>query len=199
MNFSSDVAHNPLRMNLFTAHGRTFVVDYAHNAASYRAILDTARTLGGRELVLAASAPGDRTDESIREIGRVCGELADRAFFYPMRDRRGRGPDDIPRLMHEGAAQVRSADRLATCNGVHDAVRQALAGTSPGDLIVIGCTDSLDDLTGAVSEAVEIAASAPGPCELQRFTAPEMPQTIAADASRSPASAPAAVSLEPQT
>ena len=50
--FRSNEVQNPLRMNVFRTQGVTLMVDYAHNAAAYRAIIDTARQLATRRLLV---------------------------------------------------------------------------------------------------------------------------------------------------
>ena len=48
--FTSSESQNPLRLNVYRSEGVTLLVDYAHNAAAYRAIIATARALAPKRL-----------------------------------------------------------------------------------------------------------------------------------------------------
>ena len=86
--FTSSEQQNPMRLNLYDVQGITLMVDYAHNAEAYRAIIATGRRLTAQRLIGVVAAPGDRRDADLGEIGRICGAGFDTLVIYEVRDGR---------------------------------------------------------------------------------------------------------------
>lgn len=97
---------SPGRLNLFRLGGALVVVDFAHNEAGAEAILRVARGLAGDAPVTAIiGTAGDRPDDILLGIGRLAGRLADRVVIKETRRYlRGRNPDEVVRLLRDGAA-----------------------------------------------------------------------------------------------
>ncbi len=55
----------------------TFIIDYAHNGASLRAVLEALRTYKPKRLICLFGSVGDRTQMRRAELGAVASELAD--------------------------------------------------------------------------------------------------------------------------
>jgi cyanophycin synthetase len=155
--FTCSVERNPLRLNLFTARGVDILLDYAHNAASYRALIGTARRLRPRRLVGVVAAPGDRRDDKLREIGAICGAGFDEIVVYDMDDLRGRRAGDTAGEIARGALEAgANADEVHIVLDVRAAASMALRRCKPGDLLVLGCACSIGDLVGGIPEAEEV-------------------------------------------
>jgi cyanophycin synthetase len=164
--FRSTVERNPLRFNVFTARGVHIVLDYAHNAASYEALIDTARGLATRRVVGVVTAPGDRRDEKLREIGGICGRGFDELLVYEMDDRRGRQAGETAAQLALGAAAAGiEPASLEIDTDVRQAIRVALDRCQPGDLLVVGCASHVEDLVAAVPDAEELTEILPPPSE----------------------------------
>nr|WP_307727958.1 Mur ligase family protein [Massilia terrae] len=141
--FVSDGRTNPLRTNVFDIRGVTVIVHYAHNAAAYAATADMARAMLPRHLVGIVTAPGDRRDEDLLQIGRVCGERFDELVVYESQSR-GRPVGDAVDLILEGAEEVVGiSDTLHREIDVDDAIRLGLSLCAPGDVLVFACGSSL--------------------------------------------------------
>ena len=83
------------------------------------------------------TAPGDRDDELIRESGRTVARGFDRVLIREDKDRRGRAPGEVARLLCEAAHQV---DRAVECTTVLDeaeAVRTAVDGMAEDEVVVV--------------------------------------------------------------
>jgi cyanophycin synthetase len=157
--FTSSANQNPLRLNVFRTRGVTLLVDYAHNAAAYRAIIDTGRHLTTQRLFGVVAAPGDRRDDDIVEIGRICGEGFDDLVLYEMDDRRGQAPGATADKLREGASRAeRRPEVLQVVPDVRDAIRVALSRAEPGDVVVLGCASHLNELRDALAGEGEIAS-----------------------------------------
>jgi cyanophycin synthetase len=155
--FQNSAQANPLRFNLFNLRGVQVVVDYAHNAAAYRALADSVRRIaeGGR-VVAVVSAPGDRRDAELEDVGRVCAQCFDELVFYELDEDRGRPPGaTLPPLLrgarrHGGAVPPHS--RLSS----REALAEGLKRCRPGDTLVFGCATDLQelfDVTGLAAPA----------------------------------------------
>ena len=137
--FRPDPGQNPGRMNILDLGGRAVIVDMAHNEASLLALLEVARGLrlpGGRVLAMVGTA-GDRSDELVRSLGELAARGADRVVIGEKhRYLRGRDPEELVRLLRQGAATVGMTDLPAHPSEL--AGLQALAGSSgPGDVLAL--------------------------------------------------------------
>jgi cyanophycin synthetase len=148
--FVSDSKNNPLRLNVFDVDGITVIVDYAHNCAAYAALAETARAMTPGRLIGVVSAPGDRRDIDLVDIGRTCAAGFDELVVYES-EARGRADGEVAALLVEGARAGRIAsDQLQVEPDVHHAIRRGLAMCRKGDVLVFGCGSSLSELTEAL-------------------------------------------------
>ena len=75
---------SPGRLNLFRLGQRVVIVDFAHNEAGISAVLDVAEGIAGGAAGRAApitviiGTAGDRPDDTLRGIGRIAAERAQR-------------------------------------------------------------------------------------------------------------------------
>ena len=141
--FVSNGRTNPLRTNMFDIRGVTVIVDYAHNPAAYKAMAEMARALLPGQLVGIVTAPGDRRDEDLLEVGRVCGERFDELVVYESQSR-GREVGEAVDLILEGAEEAAGiSDTLHRVIEVGEAIRHGLSLCRPGDVLVFACGSSL--------------------------------------------------------
>jgi cyanophycin synthetase len=152
--FTSSMEQNPGRMNLFRIRDFHVLLDYAHNAESYRMIIETGRKLNHKRLVGVVTAPGDRYDDKLKEIGRICGAGFDHLVIRQMTDLRGRPLGEAPRLMYEGAMESGiDPGRVEVINDEPAAIRHAIEMGREGDLIIIGCSDTADMIADVAKHA----------------------------------------------
>ena len=97
---TSDVS--PGRLNLFRVGGRIVIVDFAHNEAGISAVLDVAEGIAagaaGRAapITVIIGTAGDRPDDTLRGIGRIAAERAQRiAIKQTLRYLRGRSAESV--------------------------------------------------------------------------------------------------------
>ncbi|MFC0189539.1 cyanophycin synthetase [Fictibacillus aquaticus] len=138
------------RFNMEHANGRTVIIDYAHNPAGMNAIFETIASLPKNRIIVAASAAGDRPDDTIFQMGRIIGESAD--VFIAKQDRtlRGRKSGESIRLLQDGALSSGRDLELYALMSEKDAFEQAVTLSEPGDLLLF----FYDDFSLA-EEAVE--------------------------------------------
>jgi cyanophycin synthetase len=163
--FVSDSKTNPLRTNVFDVRGVTVIVDYAHNPAAYAALAEMARALLPGQLVGIVTAPGDRRDSDLIQIGEVCGERFDELVVYESQSR-GRPVGGAVDLIIEGIEKVVGpSDTTHREIEVDKAIRLGLSLCRAGDVLVFACGSSLKTFIDALrvddpESADKIAAQA---------------------------------------
>jgi cyanophycin synthetase len=136
--FDSNSETNPLRSNSYNVDGITVIIDYAHNAAAYEALVSTARAMSDGRIVAVVTAPGDRRDEELRELGR-CAAGFDVLVAYEA-DPRGRAIGETAGCILEGArAAGMSSVAVHAIIPAIEAFNTALAMCRSGDLLVFAC------------------------------------------------------------
>jgi len=126
-------------MNVYDDHPFKVILDYGHNPAAVQVMADlVARlTVEGRRLCVLAG-PGDRRDEDLREIARIAAKAFDFVILRRDDDLRGRGPEDVPRLMEaELLASGFPAERLRVIPDEQEAIEAGLRLGRRGDLLLI--------------------------------------------------------------
>ena len=100
--FAPSTERSPGRLNLFRLGSRVVIVDFAHNEAGIGAVLDVAQGIAagaaGRAAPITAiiGTAGDRPDDTLRGIGRIAAERAQRvAIKQTLKDLRGRTAESV--------------------------------------------------------------------------------------------------------
>jgi cyanophycin synthetase len=140
--FVPSAAMTPGRLNVVeTTRGRV-ILDYAHNVAAIRGILEfVAAPPAGRHLALIG-APGDRRDDDLRAIGALAVVMDHAIFKEHEHYRRGRAPGEGARALVDGFLEAGGRpDRVSSFAEEHEAVAHALAIMQPGDVAVIIADD----------------------------------------------------------
>ncbi len=130
--FQPSSERSPGRLNLFRLGARVVIVDFAHNEAGVSAILDVAEGIAGGAAGRAApitaiiGTAGDRPDDTLRGIGRIAGQRAQRiAIKETLKYLRGRSRESI---VGEILAGIRSAGRPTADVIVYETETAALRG-----------------------------------------------------------------------
>ena len=101
LSFFPSPALTPGRLNLMRVGRGRLLVDYAHNAAAVAGLMDLVGSLDANRRIGTIAAPGDRRDEDIRQLGRLCASL-DHVIIKEDEDLRGREPGEVAALVREG-------------------------------------------------------------------------------------------------
>ncbi|MCW5832029.1 MAG: cyanophycin synthetase [Labilithrix sp.] len=137
--FDTSYFQVPGRTNVYDELPFKVIVDYGHNPAAVQAMSDFAQRLectGRRVCVL--SGPGDRRDEDLRAIARAAGEAFDRIILRRDDDLRGRGADEVPRMMEaELLAGGFPREELEVIPDEQAAIDAALRSAKRGDLLLL--------------------------------------------------------------
>lgn len=142
--FSTSFSQAPGRMNVFDEHPFKVILDYGHNPAAFRAmtgLVDQLTPSGKRIGVFAV--PGDRRDEDVEEAARIIAGHYDHYICKRDDSLRGRGPDEIPKMMQAALIENGVAKKdISVIPSEEEAVDTALNMAEAGDLVVIFGDDS---------------------------------------------------------
>ncbi|MGD8329929.1 MAG: cyanophycin synthetase [Acidobacteriota bacterium] len=137
--FDTTFFQAPGRMNIFQGHPFKVILDYGHNPAAVRAMVELVGQLpvDGRRFVVLA-APGDRRDDDVREIAAIAAGKFERYICRRDDVLRGRGPDEIPTLLRKGLLEEGvDADAIEVIPEEKKATQMALEMAAAGDLLLI--------------------------------------------------------------
>jgi cyanophycin synthetase len=170
--FDTTFFQAPGRMNIYDEHPFKVILDYGHNPAAVEVMCDLVGRLdvSGRRIVVL-SAPGDRRDEDIHDIGRIAAGRFDRYICRRDDSLRGRKPDEIPNLLRESLlAHGAPPDAIAMIPDEQVAVDTAMREAQPGDLVLI----FVDAITRSWKQVIQFKPGGDGrPIERVRTSRPE--------------------------
>lgn len=164
--FDTSFFQVPGRLNVFDELPFKVILDYGHNPAAVRCMVDMVRRMDvdGRRLCVLA-APGDRRDEDIQQIAQIAAEGNFEQYILRRDDRtRGRGEDEVPRMMEAVLLEAGvGPDRIQVIPDEVEAVETALNASEPNDLLLIfgdNCTRCWKQIInfGERMEASEVEA-----------------------------------------
>ncbi len=139
LTFVNSSEQNPGRLNVFDLHGVAVIVDFAHNEAGLLVLLNFARSLIGESgsVYSVVGTAGDRTDSSIRELGKIAATWSDHIIAKDtVKYLRGRDSEELLGLYASGASEVGGAT-YEEAPGELDAVRLAVERAAAGDAVAI--------------------------------------------------------------
>jgi cyanophycin synthetase len=176
--FDTTFFQAPGRMNIYDEHPFKVILDYGHNAAAVEAMCDLVDRLDvtGRRLSVI-SAPGDRRDEDIGDIGRIMAGRFDHYICRRDDNPRGRGPDEVPTLLRDAlVGHGTPADQIAVIPDEQAAVEAALREAQPGDLVLIFA----DAITRSWKQVIQFhPETGSQPAERLRISRPEPVEALA--------------------
>ena len=131
-------ADNAGRFELYDYRNATVMLDYGHNPAGIATALDVCKRLEHRRLVGVVGVPGDRHDSAVLRVGRLCAGAFDRILIKEDADKRGRKDGEIAELLRGAVVGAGfPASAVTVVPDEPEALRQALADSRDGDLIVV--------------------------------------------------------------
>jgi cyanophycin synthetase len=138
--FGASPQDNPGRLERWSHHGATVLVDYAHNPDGLTQLLQVAHALKPRRLGLLLGQAGNRGDDAILALaGAAAAYLPDRIVIKELPTMlRGRELGQVPQLLMQGlAAGGVPPGHISHHADEEAAARQLLAWAQPGDVVVL--------------------------------------------------------------
>ena len=136
--FKPDTAINPGRFNMFQIGSFTVMLDYGHNKAGYRAVIDTISKMEAGAYTAVIGMPGDRSDEDIREVGRICGSFFTKLYIKEDSDLRGRNAGEVADLLYNAAVEAGIDTRnISIIYSEEMALETAIMDAQQGELVIM--------------------------------------------------------------
>jgi cyanophycin synthetase len=144
--FRPSSERSPGRLNIFRVGAKVVIVDFAHNEAGVGAILDVAEGIAagaaGRAapVTMIIGTAGDRPDDTLRGIGRIAGQRAQRiAVKETIKYLRGRSRES---MIGELLAGVKSAGRATSDVPIYESETEAIRAEVQREGAVLGRAES---------------------------------------------------------
>ena len=129
---------NKGRFNIFNYYGRKIVLDYGHNIEGYKSVLSCVSNLKNRNrLIGVIGVPGDRQDNVVSEIGRICCENLDEIIIKEDKDRRGRNIGEISQLLKKSILKHDKNKKVKIYLDEVDALEYAVRRSQRNDIILV--------------------------------------------------------------
>ncbi len=123
--FIPSATQTPGRMNIFDFKNYTVMIDYAHNPDGFVQLKKFMDKTEASVKVALVSATGDRRDEDIRTIGRLCAQTFDEIIIKHDQDLRGRTKEEITSLLLEGIYSE-AKPKIKIISSEKDAIQYAI-------------------------------------------------------------------------
>ena len=141
LSFFPSPSLTPGRLNLMRVQNGRVLVDYAHNAAAIRGLMEFVQSIDANRRIGVVTAPGDRRDDDLRAVGRLAASL-DYVIVKEDFHRRGREPGHIADLIVDGLRDGGlSEGQYETIFDEQDAIARAMQRMKDNDLVVILADD----------------------------------------------------------
>ncbi|MEG0774606.1 Mur ligase family protein [Clostridium sp.] len=133
-----DIIHNPGRQNILEIGEVKVLIDYGHNAEAYKAIYSIVEGLKPSKVTSIITAPGDRQDTQIEELGYISGSKSDYIIIREQADKRGSQRGRVAELMTKGALSAGKKENEITYEShAGEALIHALEKPVNGEVIVL--------------------------------------------------------------
>jgi cyanophycin synthetase len=103
--FNAGIAQTPGRLNFVEMDNFTVLMDFAHNPAGVRGLGDFIGKLSYSKRTGVLCGVGDRRDEDLVEMGRLCAEMFDKLILRRGSYLRGRTEESVFELLLKGIAE----------------------------------------------------------------------------------------------
>ncbi|HEX3030612.1 MAG TPA: cyanophycin synthetase, partial [Clostridia bacterium] len=136
--FKPDEMTNPGRFNIFDLGDFRVMLDYSHNIAGYKAVVNFIQKMDVKRLVGVIGMPGDRLDSNIKDVGGICSQAFSKIYIKEDKDLRGRKQGEVADLLYESA--VNGGVKKENIKIIHSelkALETAILDAQPGDLIIM--------------------------------------------------------------
>jgi len=157
--FYCDDQQNPGRFNIYNVNNFKVIVDYGHNPAGYEAVIGTLKKMNAVNHIGIIGVPGDRRNKDITYIGNLCGKSFDFIYIKEDKDKRGRAPGEVAKLLEDGVVSSKSGVGYKVVLDEADALRQAMQNAGDGDVITIFYED-YDMVLGVINSFKETSKHA---------------------------------------
>jgi cyanophycin synthetase len=135
--FTAGTAQTPGRLNFIEIGNATVLIDYAHNPAGLTALTKFIGQLPFKHQTVVLNGTGDRRDEDLRQMGRLCAEHFERIIIRRGHYLRGRDEQNMYELLQAGIKEAGKDTKVKIMPESRDAIQYAVKQSYKGELIVV--------------------------------------------------------------
>lgn len=96
------------RQNIINYNGAKFIIDYGHNDEAFKEVFDLAKNISDNgRIICIVTAPGDRTNTQIINLGKIAARNSDFIIVREMEDKRGRRNSEVANMILYGINKTR--------------------------------------------------------------------------------------------
>jgi cyanophycin synthetase len=130
--------HNQGRLNLYKANGGYVLVDYGHNPEAIKSVCRMAANWdnGIRRVTGIVTAPGDRDNDLVEQVGQVAAQGFNRIVIREDADLRGRAKGEIAQLLNETIKNEAPELDCQIILNEDEALRREITRLREGDVVV---------------------------------------------------------------
>lgn len=144
ISFKPSPDSTPGRLNLIDMGKFTVLVDYAHNPSGFMGLYRFISRIPQPVRTGIFGGTGDRRDEDIFMLGRMASRMFTNIILKEDRERRGRKPGEMTRILTEGIRSKKPGMPILAIEKEEDAITYAVKNASVNELIVV----LVDDVPG---------------------------------------------------
>jgi cyanophycin synthetase len=135
--FTPSTAQTPGRLNFLEVKDFNVLMDFAHNPAGLIGLKNFINKLPYEKRTGILSGVGDRRDEDLREMGKLCAETFDKLILRRGDYLRGRTQEEVFNLLSEGIEESGRQLDFRIIKESKEAIFQTLNEAKKGELVVI--------------------------------------------------------------
>ncbi len=129
---------NEGRFDHHVMNGYAILLDYGHNLPGYESVVQALPAYNAKRLVGIIGMPGDRQNEAIEAVGKLCARHFQKIYIKEDEHLRGRKRGEVNKILYKvvSGAKFSKQDIIITENEIA-ALQNAMETAQEGDLIVV--------------------------------------------------------------
>lgn len=132
-----DLTTNKGRQNILNIKDFKLIIDYGHNSEAFNEVFNIAKSLNPTRITGLITAPGDRTDDHIIELGEIAAKFCDKVIIKEQEDKRGKANGETAKLLKKGLINKGfKEENIIILLEERDAILKALNDAIEGEIIV---------------------------------------------------------------
>ncbi|MFR9240574.1 MAG: Mur ligase family protein [Clostridium baratii] len=132
-----DLITNKGRQNILNIKDFKLIIDYGHNSEAFNEVFNIAKSLNPTRITGLITAPGDRTDNHIIELGEIAAKFCDKVIIKEQEDKRGKANGETAKLLKKGLINKGfKEENIIILLEERDAILKALNDAIEGEIIV---------------------------------------------------------------
>lgn len=136
--FGQDWEDNRGRLEYYELDGFKVILDYGHNPAGVKEVVNTLQQIKHRKMIGCIGLPGDRSESTVKKLAKEAAAGFDVLIIKEDAEYRGRNLGEISGILYEEAIKEgMMPDAISIILNEAEAFQHALHIAMPGDIIVI--------------------------------------------------------------